>query len=45
VQLNTTHHWIRFGMIMPPAIVLVQNQASPKPLFDVMFHVMAPAAS
>jgi hypothetical protein len=45
VQLNATHHWIRFGMIARPAIVLVQNQASPKRLFDVMFHVMAPAAS
>jgi hypothetical protein len=45
VQLNATHHWIRFGMVTPPAIVLVQNQASPKAIFDVMFHVMAPAAS
>jgi hypothetical protein len=32
-------------MIARPAIVLVENQASPKRLFDVMFHVMAPAAS
>jgi hypothetical protein len=40
VQLNATHHWIRFGMVtrQRPAIVLVQNQASPKPII----HVMAP---
>jgi energy-converting hydrogenase Eha subunit C len=40
VQLNATHHWIRFGMVarMRPAIVLVQDQASPKPTI----HVMAP---
>jgi hypothetical protein len=38
VQLNTTHHWVRFGMAtqLRPAIVLVQNQASPKPITDVM---------
>jgi hypothetical protein len=45
VQLNATHHWIRFGMVTRPAFVLVQNQASPKPIFDGMLHVMAPAAS
>ena len=45
VQLNATHHWIRFGMVARPAIVLVQNRAGPKPMFDAMFHVMAPAAS
>ena len=45
VQLNATHHWIRFGMVTRPAIVLVANQASPKPILDVMFHVMAPAAA
>jgi len=43
VQLNATHHWIRFGMVARPAIVLVQNQASP--IFDAIFHVTAPAAS
>jgi hypothetical protein len=33
VQLNATHHWIRFGMVARPAIVLVQNQASPRAIF------------
>ena len=36
VQLNATHHWIRFGMVTRPAIVLVANQASPKPTIHVM---------
>jgi energy-converting hydrogenase Eha subunit C len=38
VQLNATHHWVRFGMVtrLRPAIVLVQNQASPKPTIHVM---------
>jgi hypothetical protein len=46
VQLNAAHHWIRFGMVTRPrpAIVLVQNQASPKPIFDAIFRVMAPPA-
>src|SRR5215475_2775213 len=46
VQLNATHHWIRFGMVTRPrpAIVLVQNQASPKLIFDAVFHVVAPPA-
>ena len=46
VQLNATHHWIRFGMAtrLRPAIVQVQNQTSPKFMFDVMFQVMAPPA-
>jgi hypothetical protein len=39
VQLNATHHWIRFGMVMQPAIVLVQNQASPEPIEPI--YVMA----
>lgn len=40
VQLNATHHWVRFGRVtrLQPAIVLVQNRASPKP----MIHVVAP---
>ncbi len=38
VQLNATHHWVRFGMAtrLRPAIVLVQNQPSPKPVIHVM---------
>jgi energy-converting hydrogenase Eha subunit C len=38
VQLNATHHWIRFGMVtrLRPAIVLVHNKASPKPIIHVM---------
>lgn len=41
VQLNATHHWVRFGMVtrLRPAIVLVQNQASRKPIT----YAMAPA--
>jgi hypothetical protein len=35
VQLNATHHWVRFGMVTRPAIVLVQNQASPEPIYVV----------
>ena len=46
VQLNAAHHWIRFGMVTRPAIVLVQSRASPKPMFvPVLFRVAAPAAS
>jgi len=45
VQLNATHHWIRFGALSRPAVVLVQSQARPDPLFDVVFQVMAPAAA
>jgi hypothetical protein len=43
VQLNATHHWIRFGMVTRPrpAIVLVQSQASAEPII----HVMAPPDS
>lgn len=33
VQLNSTHHWIRFGTArLRPAIVMVQSRAGPRPL-------------
>lgn len=33
VQLNATHHWIRFGTArLRPAIVVVQSRAGPQPL-------------